>query len=165
MAPVFAEDLHHQVRETVDHLGLIAEAFGGVDHAQDLDHSFHLVQTAQDTPGRAQQVDPDIARDLVAVLGGEVPAELAPRRGAALANRSVAGEEEEVADPDTRDVVPYGLCGRWEGDAELFDLRLCAHEASPREGVGGASIRVPWRVPDQHCGESDPGSSAGKVKS
>src|SRR5216117_3863385 len=143
MAPVFAEDLHHQVRETVDHLGLVAEAFGGVDHAEDLDHPLHLVQAAQDTPGRAQQVDPDIARDLVAFLGGEIPAELPPRRGAALANRSVAGEEEKVADADTRDVVPYGLCGRREGDAELLDLRLCAHQASPREGVGGARTGFP----------------------
>src|SRR5439155_4432888 len=101
------------------------------------DLPLHLVQADQDTTGRGQQVDPDLARDLVAFLGGEVAAELAPRRGAALANRAVAGEEEEVADPDTRDVVTYGLCGRWEGDAELFDLRLCAHQASPREGVGG----------------------------
>src|SRR2546426_9680075 len=136
MAPVFAEDLHHQVRETVDHLGLVAEPFGGVDHAQDLDHPLHLVQTAEDPPSGGQQVDPDLARDLVAFLGGEVPAELATRRRAALANRAVTGEEEEVADPGTWDVVTRGLCGRWEGDAELFDLRLCAHQAPPRHGVG-----------------------------
>src|ERR1700687_3815614 len=34
---VFAEDFDHEVREDVDHLGLVAEALGRVDHTQHLD--------------------------------------------------------------------------------------------------------------------------------
>src|SRR5262245_12737248 len=98
MAAVLAEDLHHQVGEAVHHLGLGAESLRGIDHAQDLYHSLHLVEAPEKAPRRAQQAETDLARDLVAFIDGEVPPQLAPRGRAAVLFRAVAGKKEEISD-------------------------------------------------------------------
>jgi hypothetical protein len=69
VAAVLAEHLDHQIRKAVDDLGLIPEAFGRIDHAQHLDDALDLVEAAQERPRRSEEIDTDLARGLVAVLG------------------------------------------------------------------------------------------------
>src|SRR5262249_43732478 len=97
MASVLSEDFHHEVGEAVHDLWLRAAPFGGVDHPHPLPAPPHLVQAPEEASRRPQQVDANCARDLVAVLDGEVPPELAARGRATILFRAVAREEEEVA--------------------------------------------------------------------
>ena len=76
MPSVLAEDLDHEIREAVDDLGLLAEALGGVDHAEDLDHPLDLVEAAEQGTRRAEEIDSHLARGLVAILHGQVPPDL-----------------------------------------------------------------------------------------
>jgi len=80
VAAALPEDFDHQVGEAVDHLGLVAEALGGVDHPQHLDDALDLVEASQKAPGRAQEIDPDLSRDLVRFLDRQVAPDLAASR-------------------------------------------------------------------------------------
>src|SRR5262249_33598827 len=131
MAPVLAEDLHHQIGEAVDHLWLGAEAFGRIDHAEDLDDALDLVEAPEKGPRRPQKLDTDLPGNLVAVLDGQIAADLAAHGGAAVPFGAMAREEQEVPDPDARDVVPQRLGRRRQADAELSNPRFSTHGTPP----------------------------------
>src|SRR5262249_31347493 len=88
LADGLADHLDHQIGEAVDHLWLVAEAVGRVDHAEHLDDAADLVEAAQIRADRRQEREPDLARDLIALLDREILADLAVRRGLSVANRS-----------------------------------------------------------------------------
>src|SRR5215475_12174856 len=136
---LLAEDLDHEIGEAVDDLGLLAEALGRVDHAQHLDDALDLVEAAQHGARRAEEVDTDLAGDLVAILRGEIAPDLAARGRLAIdAARAMAGEEEQVAYADARHVVAPRLGRIGQGDAELLDPAFSAH--------GMASLAMDARV-------------------
>src|SRR5215471_15692839 len=130
---LLAEDLDHEIGEAVDDFGLLAEALGGVDHAQHLDDTLDLVEAAQQSARRAEKIDAHLARDLVAILRGEVAPDLAARGRLALhAAGAMPGEEEQVAHAHGWHVVAAGLGGIGEGEAELLDAAFSAHgDSSP----------------------------------
>src|SRR5438034_10631287 len=128
MPAVLAEDLDHEIRESVDHLGLIAEAFGGVDHAQYLDDARDLVEAAEERMRGPEEIDAHLTRHLVAIFRGQVPPHFTARRGLAVDPAgTVAGEKEKIADPHPRHVVAPRLGWRGQGDAELLDPGFRAH--------------------------------------
>src|SRR5262250_2241928 len=125
---LLAEDLDHEIGEAVDDLGLLAEALGRVDHAQHLDDALDLVETAQRGARRAEEIDADLARDLVAIFRGEIAPDLATRGRLALhAAGAVPGEEEQVAHAHGGHVVAAGLGRIGQGDAEVLDAAFSAH--------------------------------------
>src|SRR5262249_29576841 len=143
VATLLAEDLDHEIGEAVDDLGLLAEALGRVDHAQHLDDALDLVEAAQHGARRAEEIDAHLARDLVAILRGEIAPDLAARRRLALdAAGAVPGEEEQVAHTDARDVVAAGLGRIGEGEAELLDAAFSTH------GDSSLTAEVRVRSPD-----------------
>src|SRR5213593_1023215 len=142
MPAVLAEDLDHEIGESVDHLGLIAEAFGGVHHAQHLDDALDLVEAAEERMGGPEEIDAHLTRHLVAIFRGQVPPHLAARGGLAVdAAGTVAGEKEKIADPYSRHVVAPRLGWRGQGDAQLLDLGFRAH-GDPSLATGGRSTSV-----------------------
>src|SRR5262249_25403410 len=143
---VFSEDLDHQVREAVDHFGLRVESLGRAHHAKDLDHPLHLVEAAEDRARRADQIGPDLTRHLVSVFERELTAQLAAYRRTAVPLRAVARQEQKIADPHAWDVVAERLRGWRQGDAELLQLRLCAHRDPPSSkswATSAASVSPP----------------------
>src|SRR5215831_8683661 len=128
VATLLAEDLDHEIGEAVDDLGLLAEALGRVDHAQHLDDALDLVEAAQLSARRAEEIDAHLARDLVAILRGEVAPDLAARGRLALHTAgAVSGEEEQVAHAHGGHIVAARLRGIGEGEPELLDAAFSAH--------------------------------------
>src|SRR5262249_9965944 len=83
-----------------------------------------------------------LARNLVAILRGEVAPDLAARGRLALHPAgAVPGEEEQVAHAHGRHVVAAGLGGIGEGEAELLDAAFSAH--------GDSSLTAEVRVRSQ----------------
>src|SRR2546425_2740421 len=130
LADGFAEDLDHQIGEAVDHLGLVAETVRGVHHAQRLDDPTDLVEAAEVRPDRREEREPDLARDLIALLHREVLADLALRSRFAVTNRAVAGDEEQIAGSHGAHVIRH-RAGRLRKRDVLF-LESCfrAHRDS-----------------------------------
>ncbi len=137
LADGLAEDLDHQVRKAVDDLGLIAEAFGRVDHTEDFDHAFDLVKAAERDLGGGEETQADLARDLIALLDGQVFAELPARGGhPALPQGAVPREKEQIASADRAHVVRH-RCGRLgEHDVSLFQASFRAHARRASSGSG-----------------------------
>src|SRR5438094_9814451 len=131
LADRLAEHFHHQVGEAVDHLRLLAEAVGRVDHAEHLHHALDLVEAPQRRAGGGEQVEADLARRLVALLHGELAADLAGQRRLAVgAHRAVAGEIEQVAGANGADGVGARRGRRRQREVLLLERGLGAHRAS-----------------------------------
>src|SRR5687768_1803895 len=97
LADRVAEHLDHQVGEAVDDLRLIAEALGGVHHAEHFHDALDLVEAAEMMARGCEQVQSDLACRLVALLHGEIFSELAFGGALALpAYGPVTGEKEQV---------------------------------------------------------------------
>ena len=127
LADRLAEHLDHQVGEAVDHLGLVAEAVRRVHHAQHLDDAADLVEAAQVRAYRGEQREPDLARNLIALLDREILADLALRRRLAVANRTVARDEEKIAGPHGADVVRHRAGRLRKRDVLFLESRFGAH--------------------------------------
>src|SRR5207247_6773168 len=127
LADRLAEHLHHQVREAVDDLGLVTEVLRGPHHAQHLHDALDLVEIPERGAHRGEQVEADFTRDLVAFLDRHVLAELAARTRPTLADGTVTGEEQEIADAHRADVVRHRGRRRRERDVLLFQTRFRAH--------------------------------------
>src|SRR6185503_19775512 len=88
----------------------------------------------------AEQVDADLARDLVALFRRDVAPDLALGPGLALrVDGPVAREDEQVADAHAGDIVAGRLRRRREGDAQFLDPSFRAH--------GGLLVRGVVMVP------------------
>src|SRR5262249_41234981 len=107
-----------------------------VHHAEDLYHALDLVETPERGACRREQAESHLARDLVALLHGELAAHLAAHRGFAVgAERAVAGDEEEVADADGADVVRHRTVRRGKRDVFFLEARFDGHRVPPRSDV------------------------------
>ena len=125
-----AEDLHHEVGEPVDHAGLVAEAIGRVHHAQHLDDALDPVEAPDARANRREQREPDLARDLVALLDRELAADLAARGGLAVGpERPMTRDEEQAPDAHRSDVVREWRGELRERDGPFLETRFCAHSA------------------------------------
>src|SRR5687768_5493487 len=122
-----AEHFDHQVREAVDDLRLIAEAVGGVHHAEHLYHALDLVEAPELAARRREQAQTDFARRFVALLDREVLAHLALEAHGLILARAVTGEEEQIADANRGDVIRHRLVARRQRDVLFLEPCFGAH--------------------------------------
>ena len=98
------------------------------DHAQHLHHALHLVEASEQRSGGAEEIDADLARDLVALFRRDLAPDLALGPGLALhVEGAVARQEEQVADANAGDVVARRLRRGRQGDTQFLDPCFRAH--------------------------------------
>src|SRR5215510_12733676 len=90
-----AEDLNHQIRKPIHHLGLVAETLGRIDHAKNLDNALHTIEAAESGANFSQHDDPGLPRGLVTLLDCEVLPDLSFERP--LSARGIASEKQQVS--------------------------------------------------------------------
>src|SRR5262249_50574335 len=96
MGAGLAVELAQQVGGAVRHQGVLAEIRGGVDHAQQLGHPFHLIQIADDGLHVGSTVEAGLPGPVVPLLHRETGSQLAPIRR----SRRVPAYEQDVANFD-----------------------------------------------------------------
>ncbi|MNG17026.1 hypothetical protein D3C84_1009840 [compost metagenome] len=121
-----AEHFGEELAGAVGHQMLFGEGADRVHEAHHLDDALDLVQVAHGRVQRAEQVDGDGARGLLAFVGADVGAELADPDLAVLLG-DVARQEHEVAGLHERHVGGGGCGHRGQGNAEAGKLVVNAH--------------------------------------
>ena len=92
-----AKDLDHPVRGAVEHLRMFREVRSGVDEALELDDAPDPIEAAEFELDGCKDVESRKARECVAILGDELPAQPSLGRSALLRERAFARNEEQVA--------------------------------------------------------------------
>src|SRR5690606_10606949 len=93
---IFPENLHHEVRKTVDDLGVVGEFRDSVDHAQHLYDTFYPLEVPQFGLENGELVDPSDAGGPITFIDAEVPAQLADNVLPISFHRSFAREVNDV---------------------------------------------------------------------
>src|SRR5437763_8947272 len=107
-AALLAEDPDEEVGGAVGDGRLIAELGIRVHEAEQLDDAGDPVELAELGLDRREHVEGDELRGALTLLDGELAAELADEGRAALLERTVARDEEEVPDAHRPNVVADG---------------------------------------------------------
>ena len=99
-----AEDVFHEVREAIDHLGLVAEVRGAVDHSQALDQPHNLIERAEMASHGGQDRQSGLPGCRHARRDVQIDAKPAGDHRAIGTERAMAGDIEHVADSQRRHV-------------------------------------------------------------
>src|SRR5262245_38333307 len=92
-----AEDLDHQIRESVDDLRVVGEVVSALDHTERLDDPAHAVEASDGLPYGGEQAQARRPRRLLSLLDREIAADPTLVENAPVPHRTVTGEEEEIA--------------------------------------------------------------------
>ena len=142
MTSPFPVEVDEKVRRSVGDQRRVAEVGRGVDHGQQLDDSAHLVEVADGPFQVGEQVQHGLTGAVVALLHGDIPAELADvQQSAAGQARTGAGQVDQVAGPHKGDdVASAGRAGWRQFVSQFLQLVLnLRHDATPARFNGGTN--------------------------
>ena len=141
MAALVAKHGDEQIRTPVDHLGLVGDGVGAVHETADPHDALDLAQIADLDLERGQKLQRTGAGGRGGVRLGDLAADFADQELSVRAARNLAGEENEIARADRRNVVRDGRGGRGQTESKLGQTCFgrCRHNASGhgRDNEGG----------------------------
>jgi hypothetical protein len=126
-ATLLAEHLDQEVRGAVHHPGRFGEAGGAVDVADEADGALDAAEIADDGLGHGEVVQGAQPSRLVALLDGEVRAELSPVNEIVLDLADGAREVEGLADEDAGNVVGHRVGDGGQLKAEIGQALFNIH--------------------------------------
>ena len=126
-AVLASEDVGKQFAATVDHLRMIREFRGAVDHAEHFDDALDAVKAAEVFAQGRQDGEADLARGRFPASQVHVCAHPAEDQGFVGLKGAVAGDIGHVAGDDQRFVNRDRFGGRRQFEVQFFDARFSTH--------------------------------------
>src|SRR5688572_5908482 len=119
---------------------MILELGNCIQEALHFDDADDLVERAQLGAHHGDEIESGRAREPIAVLCGEFPAQPSLGQLAALGQRGLSRDEQQAAGANGVDVVRGGRASGGKGEAELPDAMLGAHRLSFETGAAACSF-------------------------